>query len=119
MWTSGRDDIKTQVRKAFVMFLGIEEYIPNYLPNIDDIIDDETYFKNVFEKTFNYRFITNGAYNKTWDKLAVLEWIQSIRDKELLHYGQCQYDALIFCGVSHGSYASMICSDGEPLRFPD
>eukprot|EP01083_Nonionella_stella_P258721 883963_1 len=108
-----------RVDKVLVMFFGMSFYKSATYPNLDDIHDDEKYFRDVFEKMFNYRFITNDGYDQTWKKSDAEEWIEVVRDSELLHNRQVQYDGLIFCGASHGSMHSMICSDGEELKMKD
>eukprot|EP01083_Nonionella_stella_P272468 923962_1 len=120
----GKDDMKIQddvprVENGLVMFFGASKYDSEIYPDLDDIIEDEECLSNVFEKKFKYRFISNGDFNKTWSKSEAEAWIQLVRDKELIQNGEVQYDALIFCGASHGSIHSMICSDGQKLSFKD
>eukprot|EP01083_Nonionella_stella_P208119 755507_1 len=107
------------VDNVFVMFFGIGKYQSKTYPDLDDIIEDESYFSDVFEKQFKYRFIANCEYNRTWSKSQAEDWIELVRDSELLHNREVQYDALIFCGASHGSIDAMICSDGQELKLKD
>eukprot|EP01083_Nonionella_stella_P272467 923961_1 len=120
----GKDDMKIQddvprVENGLVMFFGASKYDSEIYPDLDDIIEDEECLSNVFEKKFKYRFISNGDFNKTWSKSEAEDWIELVRDKEMIQDGEVQYDALIFCGASHGSIDAMICSDGKELKLKD
>eukprot|EP01083_Nonionella_stella_P148429 469770_1 len=62
----GKDDMKIQddvprVENGLVMFFGVGKYQSETYPDLDDIIEDEEHARNVFEKKFNYRFISNGG----------------------------------------------------------
>eukprot|EP01083_Nonionella_stella_P259645 886272_1 len=111
------DDAVPRVDNGLVMFFGAGKYTTySYL---GDIIEDEQFMSNVFEKKFKYRFISNCDFDKKWSKPEALAWIQLIRDKELIQNDELQYDALIFCGASHGSMHAVICSDGEEWKLKD
>eukprot|EP01083_Nonionella_stella_P249363 862360_1 len=125
----GKDDIKEEyddnaeankpikrVDNGFVMFLGFAKYtIASSYKNLNDIHLDERCLRETFVDQFGYRFESNEYKDKTWTKAEALRWIRSKRDKVLLTNGELQYNALIFCGASHGSTHAMICSDGQKL----
>eukprot|EP01083_Nonionella_stella_P249440 862523_1 len=111
-------------KNPFVMFLGMRRYSPENYPDLDDIMEDEECLSEVFEGQFKYRFVTNdidddGKYNQIWTKEAAEDWIEFVRNNEIIQNNQVKYDALIFCGASHGSIDAMICSDGKELKFKD
>eukprot|EP01083_Nonionella_stella_P070895 190000_1 len=105
-----------RVYNALIIFLGIAKYTAKIYPNLNGINKDELYFRNVFEKKFRYRFIS-CEYNKPFNTSEAQDWIEEIRDTVMIQNRQLQYDALIFCGVSHGSMHAMICSDGGELTY--
>eukprot|EP01083_Nonionella_stella_P293135 996869_1 len=107
-----------RVDNALVIFFGIAMYQHETYPDLEDINEDELYFRDTFEDKFRYRFIAN-EYNKHWNKSDVENWIVSIRNSVLIVNDCMQYNALIFCGASHGSTYAMICSDGKKLNLKD
>eukprot|EP01083_Nonionella_stella_P182966 659842_1 len=124
----GKDDTKEEyddtaeankpikrVDNAFVMFLGFAKYTIASYKNLNDIHLDERCLRETFVDQFGYRFESNEYKDKTWTKAEALRWIRSKRDEILIKKGRVQYNALIFCGASHGSTHAMICSDGQKL----
>eukprot|EP01083_Nonionella_stella_P176536 617917_1 len=113
-----------RVENPFVMLFGMGKYVKKY-HNLDDIIKDEECLSNVFEGKFKYQFVTNAddhGYNQTWTLSQAIDWITLIRDNEIIDAQNrklLKYDALIFCGASHGSIDAMICSNGEELKCMD
>eukprot|EP01083_Nonionella_stella_P175135 608996_1 len=99
------------------MFFGVAKYISKLYKDLDDIDDDERHFRNTFAKQYGYRFVSNAYKNRTWTRDQALAWIRSMRDEVLLKNRRIQYNGLIFCGASHGSMHSIICSDGTKLEF--
>eukprot|EP01083_Nonionella_stella_P071802 193093_1 len=115
------DALKTPIKvvdDALVIFFGICKYQHDTYSDLDDINEDEYFFRGTFETKFRYKFIKND-YNREWTKSEAEDWIESIRNNELTPHGRVQYNALIFCGASHGSMYSMICSDGKQLNVKD
>eukprot|EP01083_Nonionella_stella_P108702 316360_1 len=114
-----KDDLKAQndVDNALVMFFGISTYDHSSYPYLDDIGEDEQCFRDTFEGKYRYTFIAN-EYDRKWSRSEAEEWIQAKRDTILLDQGT-RYNALIFCGASHGSMHSMICSDGSEFNLKD
>eukprot|EP01083_Nonionella_stella_P306561 1074115_1 len=106
----------TRVDNGVAMFFGVAKYISKLYKDLGDIDDDERHFRNTFAKEYGYRFVSNAYKNRTWTRDQALAWIQSMRDEILLKNGRIQYNGLIFCGASHGSMHSIICSDGTTLE---
>eukprot|EP01083_Nonionella_stella_P237155 832220_1 len=107
------------VDNGLVVLFGAGKYDSKIYRDLDDIIEDEKCLSGVFEKKFNYRFISNGEYDRSWSKAEAKDWIELVRDKEMMKDGKLQYDSLLFCTASHGNLDAMICSDGKALKHKE
>eukprot|EP01083_Nonionella_stella_P007002 20277_1 len=108
----------TLMDNPLVMFFGVSKYLckgHKVYKDLHDIGQDERHFRETFVTQFGYGFVSNRYKDKIWKKEEALDWIQRQRDEVLLKNGRAQYNGLIFCGASHGSMHSIICSDGTSL----
>eukprot|EP01083_Nonionella_stella_P006070 17570_1 len=97
--------------------IGIEQY--EALANLKTAQDIAMY-KAVFEKLYDYQVIANDP-SKPMNHDEMLSFLRKIRTQHLYDYHEdrVNHDSLIVTFGGHGTYDSVICSDGSKVKHKE
>ena len=106
-----------------VISIGISKYESNIYENLPDVDNDISYYNDVFNKIYHYKFFKNDLRNK-WTRNDIKKFMRKYKKRELLIENdegdiELKHDGLILTLSGHGSYDSLICSDGKRYKYKD
>eukprot|EP01083_Nonionella_stella_P304378 1057405_1 len=115
---SNADDTSTKCYvNALVICIAIAKYIAT-LDNLDTEKDIQVY-RALFEKQYNYTVIPNDP-SKTVNPKDLTQFLRDARRKLYdFNEDKLNYDSLILTFGGHGTYDSIICSDGSPYKHKE
>eukprot|EP01083_Nonionella_stella_P249441 862528_1 len=96
--------------------------IAKYLISLADLktANDIEMYRDMFEGQYNYQFIANDP-SETMNRKQMLKFLRKARAKHLYDYEEdkLNHDSLIVTFGGHGTYDSVICSDGSKVKHKE
>eukprot|EP01083_Nonionella_stella_P220939 789954_1 len=111
------EEVRNARKNALIACVGIEEY--DELDNLDTASDIALY-RALFEDKYHYKVIANDT-SKRMTKKDVKQFLRNVRKEHLYDFDdeRLYYDALIVTFGGHGTYDSVICSDGSKVKHKE
>eukprot|EP01083_Nonionella_stella_P147914 467389_1 len=109
------DDMKThECRNALIICLGIAKYTK--LMDLNTANDIQKY-RALFQDKYGYKMIANDP-SKPMNKEEMIRFLRNARNGTLYDFinDKLNYDGLIVTFGGHGTYDSIICSDGSHYK---
>eukprot|EP01083_Nonionella_stella_P253659 872588_1 len=109
------DDMKThECRNALIICLGIAKYTK--LMDLNTANDIQKY-RALFQDKYGYKVIANDP-SKPMNKEEMIRFLRNARNGTLYDFinDKLHYDGLIVTFGGHGTYDSIICSDGSHYK---
>eukprot|EP01083_Nonionella_stella_P021020 58284_1 len=77
-------------------------------------------YRALFEGKYDYKVIANDP-SQRMTKEDVKQFLRNVRNNHLYNFNNdtLYYDALVVTFGGHGTYDSIICSDGTPYKHKD
>eukprot|EP01083_Nonionella_stella_P253658 872586_1 len=112
------DDMKThECRNALIICLGIAKYTK--LMDLNTANDIQKY-RALFQDKYGYKVIANDP-SQPMNKKDVKQFLRNARKDHLYDFDDYKlyYDALVVTFGGHGTYDSIICSDGSRCKHKE
>eukprot|EP01083_Nonionella_stella_P317434 1155828_1 len=114
---SKQNDNGNARNNPLMICIALEEYAA--MANLKTAKDIEAY-KSVFEKLYNYKVIANDP-SQPMNAKQLMKFLRKTRVSHLYDYEEdkANHDSLIVTFGGHGTYDSVICSDGSKVKHKE
>eukprot|EP01083_Nonionella_stella_P097420 273837_1 len=111
------NDVARICKNPLIICLGIAEY--DELENLDTANDIAMYLA-LFEGKYHYKVVANDPSQRMTHE-DVKQFLRKARKQHLYDFDadKLHYDGLIVTYGGHGTYDSIMCSDGTPYKHKD